>query len=93
MFLNSPLQIPLSQPQPSFGGDQRPRFRTQPLNCDSVLTKIPAAIEVGVYLSHLSLNSKTEFLVNMKADTHDLAQEKENVHGHQTVPSDLAPSR
>jgi len=26
----------------------------------------------------------------MKADTHDLPQEKENVHGHQTVPSDLA---
>ena len=26
----------------------------------------------------------------MKADTHDLAQEKEHVHGHQTVPSDLA---
>ena len=26
----------------------------------------------------------------MKADTHDLPQEKEHVHGHQTVPSDLA---
>jgi hypothetical protein len=26
----------------------------------------------------------------MKADTHDLAQEKEHVHGHQTIPSDLA---
>src|SRR5215472_18029367 len=25
----------------------------------------------------------------MKADTHDLAQEKEHDHGHQTVPSDL----
>jgi nitrile hydratase len=36
------------------------------------------------------LDAKTEFLVNMKADTHDLAQEKEDVHGHQTVPSDLA---
>ena len=26
----------------------------------------------------------------MKTDTHDLAQEKEHVHGYQTVPSDLA---
>jgi nitrile hydratase subunit alpha len=33
---------------------------------------------------------QTELLVDMKADTHDLAQEKEHVHGHQTVPSDLA---
>jgi nitrile hydratase len=36
------------------------------------------------------LDAKTEFLINMKADTHDLPQEKEHVHGHQTVPSDLA---
>jgi nitrile hydratase subunit alpha len=36
------------------------------------------------------LNSKTEFLVNMKADTHDLTEEKEDVHGHHAVPSDLA---
>ena len=36
------------------------------------------------------MDAKTEFLINMKADTHDLAQEKEHVHGHQTVPSDLA---
>jgi len=35
------------------------------------------------------LDAKTEFLINMKADTHDLPQEKEHVHGHQTVPSDL----
>jgi len=63
----------------------------QPLNCGSVLTKIPAAIEVGgVYFSHLSLNSKTEFLVNMKADTRYLPQENQDVHGHHAVPSELA---
>ena len=44
----------------------------------------------GVYIRPVILDAKTEFLVNMKADTHDLAQEKEDVHGHQTVPSDLA---
>jgi nitrile hydratase len=36
------------------------------------------------------LDAKTEFLINMKADTHDRPQGKEHVHGHQTVPSDLA---
>jgi len=34
-------------------------------------------------------DAETEFLVNMKTDTHDLPQEKQHVHGHQTVPSDL----
>ena len=53
--------------------------------------KTLAAIEVGgcIFFPAI-LDAKTEFLINMKADTHDLPQEKEHVHGHQTVPSDLA---
>ena len=38
---------------------------------------------------HVSWTPRTEFLVHMKADTHDLTQEKERGHGDQTVPSDL----
>jgi nitrile hydratase len=68
-----------------------PEYQKCQLNCGSVPTKIPAAIEVGgVYFSHLSLNSKTEFLVNMKADTRDLPREHQDVHGHHAVPSELA---
>ena len=68
-----------------------PEYQKCQLNCGSVPTKIPAAIEVGgVYFSHLSLNSKTEFLVNMKADTRYLPQENQDVHGHHAVPSELA---
>jgi nitrile hydratase subunit alpha len=40
-------------------------------------------------LYHVSWTPKTKFLVHMKADTHDLTQEKERGHGDQTVPSDL----
>ena len=54
-------------------------------------TKILAAIEAGgcIFIPAI-LDAKTEFLINMKADTHDLPQEKEHVHGYQTVPSDPA---
>ena len=41
-------------------------------------------------MSHLSWTPKRNPGSKMKADTHDLAQEKEHVHGHRTVPSDLA---
>jgi hypothetical protein len=54
-------------------------------------TKILAAIEVeGCIFVPAILDVQTEFLVNMKAAAHELAPEKEHVHGHQTVPSDLA---
>jgi nitrile hydratase subunit alpha len=54
-------------------------------------TKILAAIEVeGCIFVPAILDVQTEFLVNMKADVHELAPEKEHVYGHQTVPSDLA---
>jgi nitrile hydratase subunit alpha len=54
-------------------------------------TKILAAIEVeGCIFVPAILDVQTEFLVNMKAAAHELAPEKEQVHGHQTVPSDLA---
>jgi hypothetical protein len=35
------------------------------------------------------LDTKTELLVDMKADTDYLTQQKQHDHGHQTVPSDL----
>ena len=54
-------------------------------------TKILAAIEVeGCIFVPAILDVQTEFLVNMKAAAHELAPEKEHVHGHQMVPSDLA---
>jgi hypothetical protein len=48
-------------------------------------------IKVPELLRRLSGTRKAGLLVNnVKPDTHDLAHEKEHVHGHQTVPSDLA---